>query len=275
MRHSVCLKLIFIFLLIYPIPTSGGGLDYPLRVFVYGTVENDHITGECKKNSETKMHCDFLQAHVSRKGNAKDLDTIISRLKSEEGLKELNGFKEDPSFEKMCSGNLEIIRAVELGLKPQDVDKKKWEKNFKDAHPRHKSFLLKFSNSLKVFCDNPTTKNYESFLRLGHEKDMRTCTVWHNSYKQNFTRSSSSSDKWISNEGPKGECDVIDIAVLKKADTKSGSSFWVYETERIITNKEAKWLGGLALCQDRPEQKMFYDWKQPKKFLGCDYIEFE
>lgn len=275
MKYNIHIKLFLIFLIIYPVPTSGGGLDYPFNVVVYGTVENDYITGECIKLAETKMQCDLLQVHVSRKGKPKDRDKIASMLKSKEGLKELNEFKKSPGFKKMCSEGEKMFNALKAGVVPKFSDREKWEKNFKNSHPRHKAHIMDTVNSMKVFCDNPSEENYESFLMLSHEKDMRTCTVWHNSYKQNFTRSNSSSDKWISNEGPSGDCDVIDIAVFKKANTKFGSSFWVYETERIITNKEAKFMGGLAMCKDRLEQKMLYDWNQPKKFRGCDYIDFE
>jgi hypothetical protein len=256
-------------------PTSAGEGDYPVSVLVYGTAEDDYITGKCRKTSEMKIQCDLLQVHVSRKGKLEDRDKITSMLKSKEGLKELNDFKVSPVFKKMCSEGRKVLDSLASGQIPKSANKERWEKNFKNSHPRHKSYILETVNSLIIFCNNPSAENYESYLAFALEKDMRTCTVWHNSYKQTFTRSNRSSKQWISNEGPSGECDVIDISVLKKDERTSGINFWVYESERIITNKEAKFLGGLASCKDRPEEKMFYDWKQPEKFFGCDYIDFD
>ena len=264
-------------IIFYPKPTSGSEADYPLDVHVYGTVEDDYITGECIKISETKMECDLLQIHVSRKGKQEDRDKLTSRLNSKEGLKELNDFKESPELKKMCAESKMLIDSIESGQIPKGANKEKWEKNFNNSHPRHKSYLFETTGAMKRFCDQPSAKNYESFLLLTHEKEMRTCTVWHNSYKETFTRSNNSSKSWTSNEGPSGECGVIRIATFRfrKSENTFRRGFWVYETEKIITNKETKWLGGLASCKDRFEGKMFYDWKQPKTFFGCDYIDLE
>ena len=133
-----------------------------------------------------------------------------------------------------------------------------------------KEDLAKTSEALSEFCRKPTRENAEAFLRLDHDRDMRTCTVWSNNWEQTFL-TSDLGVTWVSTSGPAGDCGLVVISKFEKA--KDEQSFWVYETRKIINNRETTILN--TPCSSVYDERVIrYDWRSNDKFLNCDYIRF-
>ena len=267
MNCKLFLKTFIMLLMISPTSTFASKIDYPTSILVYGTTENDYISGSCEKLGEFKIKCHFVQAHISKDRSPEDLPKKMAQA-----VKELEGNTEKILDKKTCSETRLMLNALRTGKVPEGGDKALFEKNFIKAHPRQKNDMINSLKLLSNVCDDPSRNNIESMAKNLHDKELRTCKVWVNSYDETFTRSIRS-PHWVSNEGPSGPCGVVNIDVLKKVSS-GNFDFWVYDTKRIVTNKEAKEFGDLLHCKDKPEPKMFYDWKQTENFLACDYIKF-
>lgn len=252
-------------MLVFPTSTLASALDYPNRILVYGTEETGYISGSCRKKSDIKIKCKFTQALIRRSAKPEDLRKSLDQAIKEFETKGITIGKEE------CTTYRAVLDAIRTGKVFEGGNRAKFEKAIK-THPRHKSDMVKALSIFLNICDNPSRKNAESMAKFTHDKKMRTCRIVGNSYEQDFSRPYNSTH-WVSNKGPSGDCGVVVVDTLKKVEVLKTIQ-WTIDTRIIVTNKKAKMFGGLASCENYPEETLFYDWKQPETFLACDYIEF-
>lgn len=141
-----------------------------------------------------------------------------------------------------------------------------------DVAPRFKEFVTGMARRLDAMCDKPTNETVREFLRYSLEKDTKTCRIWANPWKETFTRQLG--NRWVSNRGPSGLCGVIIVSTLesKPFDPKEPDSLlrlWSYETQKIVTNKQAA--GPLCPVD---ETKVRYSWDAKDFDRSCEFIEF-
>jgi hypothetical protein len=237
--------------------------EYPvLTQFVYGTIENDSMTIVCEPPVEGRMRCKFTQVMVSKVGRPgefeKSLPNVIAQL-----LKDQKGAR------PLCDLMQSISTALRAGIPPKGKEERTAFEDLRKMPQRAKDDFHSLAKQASNFCTNPDRQTAEDFLRAAHDRDLRTCKIWTNTFEQTFT-SSNMGQTWIVNDGPEGLCDVVVIAKLEK--DKDAEQFWTYRTRKIVMKKD---VGASGLhCSLLDEREYFYDWKEDEKFLGCDYVKF-
>lgn len=235
--------------------------EYPAGAQVlYGTVDNDSLTVQCLPPADDKMHCTFAQTMVSRPADQKDFEATLSKS-IDDAL--------SPDAMKSCGEFAEFAQAVRDGRTPKGVDPAKYSKGMTAMKPEQKADLLKQLDLLDVLCATPTKENAEAMLRAVHERELKTCKVWTNTYEQSFT-TADAGKTWISNEGPKGECGVIYISKFERE--KDELAFWTYSTQKVVTKKDGDPI--MNLCPTLEERQFVYDHSNNERYMNCVYIDF-
>jgi hypothetical protein len=89
-----------------------------------------------------------------------------------------------------------------------------------------------------------------------------TCLITTNRYQRDFRRESAS--RWVSTEGPEGECGVLDVVTLDD----DGGVRWTMETRTIATKKDAS-----PECQAAGAQSERLSWRQIRRPLSCTFVQ--
>jgi hypothetical protein len=257
--------------LLLALPLSVRAQDYPSTTMLYGTVDNDSLTVHCDPPNNGRMHCFFAQTSVSRVGNAEDFEKKLS-----EGIAQFLKEGEEKGFRETCRLMETLATAIRTGVPPKEADQAKFFDAMKNMPQGQKDDFLAMTDQFSAFCKTPNKQTAEVALRGIHDKEMRTCKIWTNTYEQTFT-TSDFGKTWIANDGPSGECGMVVISKLERAKAdflgKDQTLFWTYHTRKIISNKDTKALATFP-CSGFDEREFFYDWKGDEKFLGCDYVKF-
>ena len=131
---------------------------------------------------------------------------------------------------------------------------------------------------MSKFCESPTEESYLNFIRLGHEKDTRTCLVASNSFKRNFRLigdTGSGAHSWVVMQtSPAGSCGIVWLSRFEPEqmdDTRH--IFWKYVAKKAVTNPQGTFLLG-GSCKGLDEHEYVYDWRAKEYSLDCDYIKF-
>jgi hypothetical protein len=92
--------------------------------------------------------------------------------------------------------------------------------------------------------------------------DPQTCLVTTNQYARRFQKQTPT--RWVSNEGPDGECGVLDVTTL---DDEGGNIHWTLEMKKIVTRKD------LASCRgDQPPPELL-SWRNVRRPLPCRFVQ--
>jgi hypothetical protein len=89
-----------------------------------------------------------------------------------------------------------------------------------------------------------------------------TCLITTNSYEREFRREAAG--RWVSSEGPHGECGVLDVATLRD----EGGVRWTMETRKLVTKKDAS-----PACQAADIQFETFSWQNVRRPLPCRFVQ--
>jgi hypothetical protein len=241
--------------------------DYPFMTMLYGTKDHDQLTVDCYTKSETEITCDFTQVHITKAENPEDLQKELNEIDKmvDQEKKQSN----NTSYKKSCIQINKLYETIISDKVPPEPYKNALE-DAKRASPKAVDDIKSLLSAIGNFCKAPSRETAEALIRIGHEKQSRTCNVGSHNFSQNFILDTNMN--WVSKEGPEGECGTIMVSTFKKVKDRDYSlALWTYTTQKIITNKD----GGLVFkCSDCDRDEHFYDWEGEEKFLGCDYIKF-
>jgi hypothetical protein len=95
-----------------------------------------------------------------------------------------------------------------------------------------------------------------------------TCLITTNRYQRTFKRAdpggrpSSTSTRWVSTEGPEGDCGVLDVATLQY----DGGIKWTMETRKTATKKDAS-------CRALEGESETLSWQNLMRPLPCKFVQ--
>ena len=95
-----------------------------------------------------------------------------------------------------------------------------------------------------------------------------TCLITTNRYQRTFkqedtgTRVASTSSRWISTEGPAGNCGVLDVATLQY----DGGIKWTMEMRKVVTKKDAS-------CRAIEGESETMSWQNLRRPLPCRFVQ--
>jgi hypothetical protein len=92
--------------------------------------------------------------------------------------------------------------------------------------------------------------------------DPQTCLVTTNQYARRFHKQGPT--RWVSSEGPAGECGLLDVATL---EDEGNMIHWSLEMKTIVTRKD------LASCSGASAPPQLLSWRNARRPLPCRFVE--
>jgi len=98
-----------------------------------------------------------------------------------------------------------------------------------------------------------------------------TCLITTNRYQRTFrrqttgdgaSRATSTPARWVSTEGPEGDCGMLDVATLQY----DGGIKWTMETKSVATKKD-------AACRALEGEPETLSWQNLRRPLPCKYVQ--
>ena len=239
--------------------------DVPTNGLLYNTKESNALTFSCQQEKYGLLVCDFTQTMVSKKAKPKELAKKLQGAREEFNR---GGMKMSVKECKTYSFFVDILKGRKEPPKKGFLSKKS------DVE---KADMLQLGQSMVDFCKSNKEEDALKIIKIGHDKDMRTCKVSSHTYKQNFKLvqdSVSGTESWVLKGDPEGPCGIVrlDRFELEKLENPS-MKFWKYISRKIITNPNGELVPGL-LCKDLDERVYVFDWRSKEHALECDYIDF-
>lgn len=239
--------------------------DAPDMGFLYNTKETHSLVFQCHKSTDNMLECDFTQTAVRKKEKPDDLKASLNQARDE--------FRNGVKFtSEECKSYSDLLDILEGRKKPPK------EEGLKNITEIEKRDLIESMKAMTQFCKDKTEENYLKLIRLNHDKNMRTCQVSSNTFKQTFRYiqdNVSGKGTWVTKGDPAGPCGIVQLSRFEPEQPKKGFpiTFWKYIARKAITNPQGSIAPG-ALCKELDESEYLYDWRSKEHQLSCDYIDF-
>lgn len=94
--------------------------------------------------------------------------------------------------------------------------------------------------------------------------DATTCAVTTNGFERTFTRASTTSTRWTSEDSPQGPCGLVDTHTLDDG----GGTRWTLTIATRATRGSAN-----SACQADAIESVVYDWRTMKRALPCTNVQ--
>ncbi len=244
--------------------SSASAEEAPSTGLLYNTKEAHSLVYRCQQNLDNSLDCEFTQTAVRKKTKPDDLNFKLNQAREEFRA----GVKMSADECKMYKDMNDVFEGRKKAPK---------EEGLKEITEMQKKDLLKMTKSMMEFCKSKTEENFLNFVRLGHEKDTRTCKVSANTYKQAFRFVQdhlSNAGAWVVQSTPEGPCGIVQLSRFEPERLKDSKLvFWKYLARKAITNPQGSFFPG-ASCKGLDEGEYVYDWRSKEHSLGCDYVEF-
>lgn len=240
--------------------------EIPATGIVYNTKETSSLTYACQPAANNQVECEFLQSSVRKKAKKEDLRKALKDAQI--------GFKDEikgKHLDEVCQANKLLLDVLEGRTK---APKQEAVVAMSDME---KKSLIKLPKAMGTFCANKTEENYINVIKVGHEKDMRTCVVSTYNYKTTFKKVSASDGKatWVASGTPHGPCGVIDVSRFEQDNIRDGKIIlWKYFSKKVVSNPNATGLLNVPCTEMFDQREYLYDWRSKQHAIGCDFVEF-
>jgi len=262
MNKSRLLSTVYVFCLVGFSGAQAG--DAPTTGMLYNIKETHSIVFRCQQNSSNILDCKFTQIAVRKKAKPEDLSATLGRAR--ESFK--SGEKTSTEDCKMAS---ELVDILEGRKKPPR------EQGLSEITDIQKADHLKEMKAMKILCKSNKEEDFLNLVRLGHEKNLRTCLVSSNSFTQSFKLvqdAFSGIGTWVAQGDAEGPCGIVQLTRFEPEKLEISSHVvWKYIARKAVTNPNGVLFPG-TLCKNLDETEYTYDWRSKEYSLGCDYLEF-
>lgn len=255
------MRTLVLALLILAILPAAAQNSPPLSGHVSNTQEMSSLYYSCRPSGSGAIECEFVQTSVRQKAKPEDLPKKIAEARAEFRKTGLKGFPKEE-----CDGYRKIVAMMRGNSANLTAEQRQW---LLTMTPRKRQHLNDSFDAMMRVCDNPTEEAFIKLVELEHSKNMRTCRVSSNTYRQTLKRVSP--DVYTANEGPSGDCGIINVSRLERAtDSKL---FFNYRAKKIITNPKATFFISM-LCEQLDQAEYLYTWRTQEWTPTCDFLEF-
>lgn len=273
------MKTLFAFTLFAITVGSACAQDHPGFGIVYNTTENNSLNYECRLQGE-RLHCDFVQTRVVLQAKPEDLDTKLMKARAD--FQNIVKEFEDP---KACNQMQILVQFLQGDIDADQLANSLGEKDpsarisMEEARSKFKENSTEFNVLLAMMklCQTRSLDDYLSVVRLTHEQETQTCLVSSYRFQQQFKRvaSGAGSEAWVVDEGPQGECGIVQLSRFEADRSISGAyKFWDYISRKAVTLPDAETV--LGKCGETLDEKEYrFSWKDKGNIqLGCKWIKF-
>ncbi|HEY5972275.1 MAG TPA: hypothetical protein VIT22_09945 [Pseudoxanthomonas sp.] len=249
--------------------------DAPVIATVHNTRDNGWLTYECSPVEDERLACTMTQVSVRKK-----LKPLEVELKYQSAIKRLEAEKNDPEMKELCTlsgGMLALLQGGSGKGLPPDFDVPALKEMFKGLNTMQRRDMEQQYSAAMETCRTKNMDGMRRMIRLGIEKDTRTCLVSTNRFEQTYRPILGSDGKLLSwtvaDTTPQGDCGFVQMSRFIPEPTQHGrmTLLWKYIAKRATSNPEGENL--LGSCKEWEEVETVYDWQDKEIPLQCDYIE--
>tara|TARA_R110000822_G_scaffold110054_2_gene240054 strand:+ start:25 stop:861 length:837 start_codon:yes stop_codon:yes gene_type:complete len=271
-----CLRRHPIYKLIISILFVGWAFDayaseFPKRSDVYNQAGTEKIEIDCKAKSAEIIICDFNEVEIILGPSAHDplkrkaeIQVILDQFKREGSTKTCELMKAfSNALERKEMPNRDISGVLDKEIFKNEIERMLAENTQKVTDLKRQTLAA------LDMCREPNLQNAEKLNDIYFRKKSKTCKVWTHQFSRQFN--ADGDGRWVSNHGPVGQCGEVHISVLKQDEEFSLG--WNYQTQKIVTNKNAK-PEHVWACGDRDESIKTYKWRSTENYVGCEYLKF-
>lgn len=244
--------------------------DAPVVGTVHNTKDNGWISYDCDAIEDERLTCNLTQVRIRKKLEPSELEA-----KYQEAIKGLGAqVKGLDEHCKLAKGILDSLHgAVSDGVPPEV------KQSFQMLNPMQRRDMEQQYSALLETCRTKNLDGARRFIRLGIERDIRTCLVSTNRFEQTFRPVKDLDGKltsWtVADTSPQGTCGFVQMSRFVPGQNPSEGTviLWKYFGKRATSNPEGTTIFGTS-CKDWDESETLYDWQQREIPLQCDYIEY-
>ncbi len=267
MKHVFAVGLILLALGAF---SGAWAAEAPTEGLLYNVEEDHSLSYSCTQKSDL-LECSFTQVSVRKKAKPEELEE-----KLEEAKRQFPAILEMLNTDPQCNiqKNFRDFAAVLKGRKEPDESQKV---GLAQVTESQKEDIIKFSDAIENLCRAKTQESYLALTRLADEKNLQTCAISSNSFKQNFrwaAKENPEEGTWVVESKADGPCGIVLLDRFEPERVDEKTIYWKYVAQKQITKPEEKWLQDNK-CSDMDQSEYVYDWKPNREYkLGCEYIEF-
>lgn len=237
----------------------------PTLGLLYNTQEGHSLTYRCEPVKAAQLNCEFVQTAVRFKSTYADLPSVLDKARKQFGSEKQPSVQECTTYRDV----LAVFEGKKTAPKPEGIAAMS-QVEMADGQ--------RIAKALVEYCDRPSEETFLSVVRIGHDKDRRTCSVSSISYRQSFRLLAEGSGRaiWVTQGSPEGSCGIVQLSRFEPEETKIGTSTftnWSYIARKAITNPSGELFPG-AKCSGLDERPYTYDWRSKEHQMSCDYIQF-
>lgn len=240
--------------------------EAPSSGIVYNTRETNSLVYICKKIRDDLLDCEFTQTRVRKKAKAEDLKGRLDEARK--------AFQSNELTPELCKEQKDFAEALRSRKNGPNTEQQKYLKNISSME---KEGVLKILDAVTTACSAKTEESYLNVARVAFDKDVRTCVVSSNTYKQSLLLvldPVSDVRSWVATGDPSGVCGIVQLSRFEPETlADSGLIFWKYIAKKAVTNRQGALMPGMP-CKDLDEGEYIFDWRSKEHALGCDYIKF-
>lgn len=246
--------------------------DAPTTGMVYGEKERHSLTYDCTLGRDDVLSCEFVQTAVRKKAKLSDWPGVVAEAKKGFQQDQKNPPKGDQCFDAKMATYVSALRGGSAQSLPADVQQK-----LRGLSTMERQDILSTLEGLQNYCTKKTEAALLAVAKIGFERDLRTCEVSSNTFKQEFrwVDDFGGAGAWVVSAAPQGPCGVVQLSRFERsAKTEKAFNFWNYYSRKAVTNPQGK-AYGLMKCSQLDQDTYPYTYLAPSEAgLKCDYIKF-
>lgn len=207
------------------------------------------LTMECEgKAPFVKIHCRFTEVDVTKPSEE---EWLKSRAELEKDMAKRTENRLLQEFATSCKG----LAQAEETLKQK----------IQTTGPYKADFAKKSLADFKELCACRDKACVVKAMLAQQDQEKRTCRVSSQTFEADFRKSGTR--KWISNNGPEGLCDLVNVLVIEHEP--DAAVLWTFTHTRAAGNT------GAGPCKGFEINKPFvFTWRAPEQALmGCEVIK--
>ncbi len=207
------------------------------------------LTMECEgKAPFTKIHCRFTQVDVIK---PTEEEWLKSRAELEKDMAKRTEEQLLQEFATSCKGLAQADGKLRQKIQATGLYKA--------------DFAKRSLADFKRLCSCRDKACIVKAMLAQQDQEKRTCRVSSQTFEADFRKSGSR--KWISNNGPEGLCDLVNVLVIEHEP--DATVLWTFTHTRAAGNTDA------GPCKGFEINKPFvFTWRAPEQALmGCEVIK--
>ncbi len=216
--------------------------------------DNSALSAECRLTGDGQAHCRFVEVTLRQIPSEQDLDKAR---------------RDDLTASRDAGPRMWAEARRACDSKKKKDSPRAWLDTAlaNNKTPEKQRAVRRSITNLDALCACKTEQCMKDELLRAEDEERKTCKVWSQTFELDFKKTGPS--RWVSTDGPKGTCDVVEVTSIDLDDQNSclPTVTWVRASANTNAGPLCK---GLQL-----NVPSVWSWRAGRKMLtSCESLEF-